>query len=197
VRLSLCALIVWILCLLIPGMTIAADKKSTKSLPRDQQSKIAQSGAPPHISKDATIMVYGEDGKLVETKKGTNGFTCIPSIENAPEPDPVCMDQAVQQWANDFLSGAPKPTNTVPGIAYMAKGGYHWMKDGKSLMKEEPGAKLVKEPAHWMIMWPFEAEAAKLPIQPNPGGAWIMFEGTPYAHLMIYQDPMKLRASEK
>jgi hypothetical protein len=47
-----------------------------------------------------------------------------------------------------------------------------------------------------MIMWPFEAEAAKLPIQPNPGGAWIMFEGTPYAHLMIYQDPMKLRASE-
>lgn len=191
-KLSRGLVFVSLLCVALLSVAVAAEKKATKSLPKDQQMKIAQTAAPSHISKDATIMVYGDDGKLVEAKKGSNGFTCIPAIENAPEPDPVCMDPAVQQWASDFLSGAPKPTNTVPGVAYMAKGGYHWMKDGKALLKEEPGAKLVKEPAHWMIIWAFQAEAAKLPTHPNPGGAWIMFEGTPYAHLMIYQDPMKM-----
>jgi hypothetical protein len=28
---------------------------------------------------------------------------------------------------------------------------------------------------------------------PNPGGAYVMFDGTPYAHLMVYQDPNKLK----
>jgi hypothetical protein len=191
-KLTLSVLIISLSCVALLSAAGAAGKKATKSLPKDEQMKIAQSAAPPNISKDATVMVYGEDGKLVEAKKGTNGFTCIPSIENGPKPDPMCMDQAVGQWANDFMSGAPKPTNTVPGVAYMAKGGYHWTKDGKMLIKEEPGAKPVKEPAHWMIMWPFEADAAQLPTEPNPGGVWIMFAGTPYAHLMIYQDPMKM-----
>ena len=86
-----------------------------------------------------------------------------------------------------------KPTNTVPGIAYMARGGNHWEKDGKVLMKQEPGAKLVKEPPHWMLMWPFESKAEKFPNAPNQAGAYIMFDGTPYAHLMIYQDPMKMK----
>ena len=60
-------------------------------------------------------------------------------------------------------------------------------------MNEEPGAKLVKEPPHWMLMWPFESEAEKLPTIPNASGVYIMFDGTPYAHLMVYQDPMKMK----
>lgn len=48
---------------------------------KGEQIKIAESAAPARISKDATIMVYGTDGKLMEAKKGSNGFTCIPSIE--------------------------------------------------------------------------------------------------------------------
>ena len=75
----------------------------------------------------------------------------------------------------------------------MAKGGYHWQKGGKILMEEEPGAKLVKEPPHWMIMWPFSADASKLPSLPNAGGAYVMFDGNPFAHLMIYQDPNKMK----
>jgi hypothetical protein len=33
----------------------------------------------------------------------------------------------------------------------------------------------------------------KLPVAPNPSGVYIMFEGTPYAHLMVYQDPRKMK----
>jgi hypothetical protein len=160
---------------------------------KEELIKLALSAAPAHIAKDATVMIPGEDGKLVEVQKGTNGFTCIPDVDGMSVPDPLCADQAAWQWANDLLSDAPKPTNTVPGVAYMAKGGWHFEKDGKILMKNEEGAKAMKEPPHWMIFWPFDAKTSGLPTLPNSLGTYIMFDGTPYAHLMIYQDPKKLK----
>jgi len=74
----------------------------------------------------------------------------------------------------------------------MAHGRSHFEKGGKVVMSGE-GAKVVKEPPHWMVMWPFESAATKLPTYPNLSGVYIMFEGTPYAHLMVYQDPRKMK----
>ena len=186
--------------LIMPAITTAGDKpskksatvKEVKSMSEKDQTALALSGAPPHIAKEAGIMIYGADGKLTETKKSANGFTCIPSVMNLPDPDPMCMDAAVQQWMTDLMEKAPKPTNTVPGIAYMARGGSHFEKDRKVVMSGD-GAKIVKEPPHWMVMWPFDAAATKLPTAPNPSGVYIMFEGSPYAHLMVYQDPRKMK----
>lgn len=169
----------------------AADKGAHRST--DELIKIALSGAPPHISKDAAVIVPGADGKMVEAKKGSNGFTCMPWVDTPDTPDPMCMDAAVGQWVGSLMNNEPKPSNTVPGIAYMGRGGQHWEKDGAVLMKTEPGAKAVKEPAHWMLMWPFDAKASGLATLPNPSGVWIMWAGTPYAHLMIEQDPAKIK----
>lgn len=166
---------------------------AVKSMSQDEQIKLALSAAPPRIAKDAAVLVWGEDGKLKEAKGGTNGFTCVPTVMNFPEPDPMCMDAAAKQWLDGIMNNAPKPANTVPGIAYMAKGGSHWEKNGQVVMKEEPGAQIVKEPPHWMVMWPFDAKTAMLPTASNPSGVYIMFDGSPYAHLMIYQDPRKMK----
>ena len=172
-------------------VSLRAENK--KPMSKDKLIKLALSAAPAYIAKDAAVMIPGDDGKLVEVRKGSNGFTCIPTVNNRPEADPMCFDAAVGQWVDALMSNAPKPTNTVPGISYMARGGMHWEKDGKILMKEEAGAKLVKEPPHWMIMWPFDSKASGLPTLPNPGGVYVMFDGTPYAHMMVYQDPKKLK----
>jgi hypothetical protein len=186
--------------LLVPAIASAGDrpshKKSTvkdvKAMSEKDQTALALSAAPARISKDAGVMIYGADGKLTEAKKGTNGFTCIPTVMNLPVPDPICMDAASNQWMTDVMNNAPKPSNTVPGIAYMARGGSHFEKNGKVVMAGE-GAKVVKEPPHWMVMWPFDPAASQLPTVPNPSGIYIMFEGSPYAHLMIYQDPNKMK----
>ena len=175
------------------GHEMGGGKNGIKGMSQEEQIKLALSAAPEWIAKDAGVMLPGEDGKLAEVKKGTNGFTCIPTVNNRPVPDPMCMDSAVMQWVNDLIGKAPKPSNTVPGISYMGRGGWHWEKDGKILMDQEPGAKLVKEPPHWMVMWPFDAQASGMPTMPNPGGVYVMFNGTPYAHLMVYQDPHKLK----
>ena len=167
--------------------------KDVKSLSEHAQVTLALSAAPARITKDAAVMVYGEDGKLKEVRPGTNGFTCVPSVMNLPIPDPMCMDAAVKQWLDDVGSGASKPSNTVPGIAYMARGGSHWEKHGEILMKKEAGAKVAKEPPHWMVMWPFDSKTSMLLNKPNPSGVYLMFDGTPYAHLMIHQDPKKMK----
>jgi hypothetical protein len=184
----------------VTATAIAAEKggkkghgKDVKTMSQEQQIKLAESAAPTRISKEATIMVYGPDGKLAEARKGSNGFTCIPTVNFRPEADPMCFDAAVGQWVDALVNKKDKPNNTVPGVSYMARGGYHWEKGGKILMEEEPGAKLVKEPPHWMIMWPFSAAETKLPSLPNSSGAYVMFDGNPYAHVMIYQDPKKMK----
>lgn len=186
--------------LMMPAVTMAGDKpskkgatvKEVKAMSEKDQTALALRAAPAYIAREAGVMIYGADGKLTETRKSANGFTCIPTVMNLPDPDPMCMDAAVQQWMTDLMNNAPKPTNTAPGIAYMAHGGSHFEKGGKVVMSGE-GAKIVKEPPHWMVMWPFDAAATKLPTAPNPSGVYIMFDGSPYAHLMVYQDPKKMK----
>jgi len=187
-----------VLCLGLATLVTAGEKqgkaaKNVPSMSQEEQIKLALSAAPPHIVKDAAVLVFAADGKLKEGRPGTNGFTCIPTVMNLPDPDPMCMDAAVKQWWEDLMKNAPKPSNTMPGIAYMARGGSHWEKDGRVLMQEESGAKIVKEPPHWMIVWPFEAKTTMLPTAPNPSGVYVMFDGTPYAHVMVYQDPRKMK----
>lgn len=170
-----------------------ASVKEVKTMSEKEQTALALSAAPPHISKEAGVMVYGADGKLTEVKKSENGFTCIPTVLNLPDPDPMCMDGAAHQWMTDIMNNAPKPSNTIPGIAYMARGGSHFEKNKKVVMQKEAGAVVVKEPPHWMVMWPFDPAETKLPTAPNPSGSYIMFDGSPYAHLMVYQDPGKMK----
>ena len=169
-----------------------ASVKEVKAMSEKEQTALALSAAPKHIAREAGVMVFGADGKLTEVRKSENGFTCIPTVMNLPDPDPICMDGAAHQWMTDIMNNAPKPSNTIPGIAYMAKGGSHFEKNKKVVMQKEAGAIVVKEPPHWMVMWPFDPTATKLPTAPNPSGSYIMFDGSPYAHLMVYQDPRKM-----
>ena len=84
-----CAFSLLLACsLLVPAVASAGDrpshKKSTvkdvKAMSEKDQTTLALSAAPARISKDAGVMIYGADGKLTEAKKGTNGFTCIPTV---------------------------------------------------------------------------------------------------------------------
>jgi len=40
-----------------------------------------------------------------------------------------------------------------------------------------------------MIMWPFDPATTGLSTTPKKTGSWIMWSGTPYAHLMVNQVP--------
>jgi hypothetical protein len=161
-------------------------------IPADFAQK-AQTGAPAAISANATVAHIDAAGKAVHiVRQGTNGFTCslLPDGSDAP----ICADAQGWQWVVDAFTGKPQPTNTAPGIAYMAAGGtHHETPEGAIVMAAGANTKAVSEPPHWMLMWPVDAKTSGLPTKPTAGGVYIMYAGTPYAHLMVYQDPNKLR----
>ena len=65
--------------------------------------------------------------------------------------------------------------------------------DGKIEMMPSAKTHNVKEPPHWMLMWPLDPAKTGLPTRPNASGAYVMFAGTPYAHVMVYENPARMK----
>ena len=173
---SLSFLLAALLLAVLPGH--AAETKEAKI-------RRALSAAPANIAKDAKVMDMDEQGNMTLLRDGTNGFTCIPGHPGVVGEDSMCADGPSMQWMNDLIAHKPKPTNTVPGVIYMLAGGTDWSGSDPFATSGTP----IKEPPHWMIMWPFDPASSGLPTTPKATGTWIMYAGTPWAHLMINQRP--------
>jgi hypothetical protein len=179
------------LCLLSSPLLAQAGTPSKEAT--EEFAGEAREGAPAHISDQAGIVRMDPKGKVTPVSQSKNGFTCtLMSDENR---SPVCADERGFAWLVSAISQKPQPPAIdKPGIAYMAKGAIHYeTSDGKMVMMPGAGTKEVREPPHWMIIWPFDSASTGIPTRPNAGGTYIMFAGTPYAHLMVYQDPKMLK----
>ena len=145
----------------------------------------ALSAAPADIAKSAKVVDRDDQGNETVLREGTNGFTCYPGHPGVVGDVTYCANAAALQWEKDMMEHKPKPTNTEPGIEYMLQGGTDWSATDPYATSGTP----ITEPAHWMILWPFDSAATGLPTQPKQTGTWIMWAGTPYSHLMINQHP--------
>ena len=165
--------------------------------------------APEFIAEGATVY-DGPGGNLL--REGTNGWTCLPANprgmsdpENgwvdAHEAMPACGDAEFFKWVTAYFAG------TEPGVE-MEKDGYAWMLHGD--MGEDNTKPMVmnKEDAaegHWIESGPHLMRMPKDPTSLdgmttdfNSGEPYVMFAGTPYAHVMYpvgdyykYQDMVK------
>jgi|SRR5271170_3865202 len=151
------------------------------------QAKIARalSAAPADVARSAQVVDKDAQGKIIVLREGTNGFTCVPGNPNVIGDPPTCRDAASMRWAADFKARKPKPTNTVPGITYMLAGATQHS-DSDPFDTTSPAMHVGP---HWMIMWPFDPKATGLPISHKDKGAYIMWAGSPYAHLHIMGGP--------
>jgi hypothetical protein len=151
------------------------------------QAKIerAMSAGPPEIARSAKIIDKDAQGRTIVLRPGSNGFTCMPGNPNVIGDPPMCADGPSMQWAKDFAAHKPKPTNTVPGITYMLAGATQ-RSDSDPYDKSSPG---ITVGPHWMIMWPFDANATGLPTKHRDTGAYIMWAGSPYAHVHVMGRP--------
>ena len=174
---------------LVGAVLLPAASHAQATMTDAQFTKLAESGAPAAIStKAAVVRIDGAKKTTAQVRVGSNNFTCsvIPDGTNAP----FCGDANAWAWFEAAFTGKPKPPNTAPGISYMAQGGTHYeTPTGEIMMEPGPTTKNVSEPPHWMLMWAFDAASSGLPTKPNQSGVYIMFAGTPYAHLMVYQNP--------
>jgi hypothetical protein len=173
----------------------AEDTKAmtTKSMAKPTMSKTAKiknamMAAPASIAKDATIMDWPEKegGEMTMLKQGTNDWTCMPNDPNTPANDPMCLDKMGMEWGKAWMSHQD-PKLTAPGFGYMLLGGGSASNTDPFAMKPKEGETWLKEPPHIMY---FPVSGEKLDETAfssdiKSGKPWIMFGGSPYAHLMI------------
>ena len=180
--------------ILVTGMnfrTAAKAKMPVQNSPTDAsdttQAKIARamSAGPTDFARSARIVDTDAQGNMVVLREGSNGFTCMPGNPKVIGEPPKCADAASMQWAADFKAHKPKPTNMVPGITYMLAGATQ-RSDSDPYDKT---SEAITVGPHWMIMWPFDPKTTGLPTAHKPTGAYVMWAGSPYAHLHVMGRP--------
>ncbi len=161
--------------------------QSAKPKPEPAQIKIrrALSAGPENIAKDATVAEPDGHGGLRILRPGTNYFTCMPGDPSGVGMPAMCEDKVALQWNKDRADGKPGPTTKVPGIEYMLAGATQ-RSDSDPFDKTDPPIKIGP---HWMILWPFDPKTSGLPTTHKPTGAYIMYAGTPWAHVHVMGTP--------
>ena len=145
----------------------------------------AMSAGPDDIARSARIIDTDANGNTVVLREGNNGFTCMPGNAEVIGEPPMCVDAPSLQWFADAKAHKPKPTNTAPGITYMLAGATQ-RSDSDPNDHTSPA---IHVGPHWMIMWPFDPKTTGLPTTHRDHDAYIMWAGSPYAHLHVMGRP--------
>lgn len=145
----------------------------------------AESAAPAAVGKDATIIAINDDGSTRTVRKGTNGFTCMADSPATPGPDPMCADANAMEWIGAWLGHKDPPTGKV-GFMYMLEGGTDASNTDPYATKPTAENNWVKTGPHVMVVGD-TAMLANYPASPQPDTTkpYVMWSGTPYAHLMV------------
>jgi hypothetical protein len=145
----------------------------------------AMSAAPASIGRGATIVAMGADGTMRTVRRGRNGFTCMADNPASPGPDPMCMDANSTEWAMAWIGHHTPPQNSV-GLMYMLAGGTDASNTDPYAERPGRGQRWVSTGPHLMVV------GSESLLRGYPSGAhpdttrpYVMWAGTPYAHLMI------------
>ncbi len=160
---------------------------------QDQRAIVtARKAAPTPIASDATVAV-NENGRLRVVLKGSNGWTCLPSMATTAATGqttaaPICVDGNGVVWIQAWLDHKPPPENRT-SVAYMMQ--------GEAGSASDPYAKTDTQSADWIQVGPHVMVMGARAMQeglsasaPSKAGIdttkpFLMWPGTPYEHLMI------------
>jgi hypothetical protein len=153
----------------------------------DAMIKSALSAAPAAVGKDASVMIGDGKGGMVTAKTGTNGFICMPDDPGTPGNDPMCLDQNSMLWIQAYMTHATPPDGKV-GIGYMLQGDSQASNLDPYATTPAAGNTWVVDGPHMMIFNSLALNAAyphDATLTPDVTHPYVMFPGTPYAHLMV------------
>jgi hypothetical protein len=170
-----------------PADALAPAQSSAVDAGETVQAKIARamSAGPASVARGARITDTDAQGQIVVLRQGNNGFTCIPRNPKVVADPSMCVDAPALPWYADAKAYKPKLTNAAPGITYMLAGATQRSDSGPHDTTSTP----IEIGPRWMIMWPFDPKTTGLPTKHKATGAYIMWAGSPYAHLHIMGRP--------
>jgi hypothetical protein len=178
-----------IMSVLLVGCSSQPTAESQASAPaaanENDMISLALSAAPADIAANATVVEPGDDGQMKELRAGTNGWVCM------AHPEVMCLDKPWQEWADAWMNKRT-PNVTTIGIGYMLQGDTGASNTDPFATVQTPENQWVVTPAHIMVLTPDTRQLDALPTDPSNGGPFVMWKGTPYAHIMVPTEPMPL-----
>ena len=151
----------------------------------NEKIRRARLSGPSQVTANATVAEMDAQGHYTILVKGTNDWVCFPGNENVVGDVPMALDPMGMQWFMDLVARKAKPTNTSPGLIYMLCGAYQHSYTDPFDRTSPP----IPIGPHWMLIWPFDANAVGMSTVMRDAGTLVMFAGTPYAHLHICGSP--------
>ena len=158
----------------------------TSTMTREQKIANAMSAAPSPVSGKATILDWpAKEGDAPPVlRQGTNGWRCFSDMPMTEGNDPMCLDAQWMNWVDAYMT-KKAPRITAVGIGYMiAPGGAHGSNTDPFATAASPDNAWAHHPPHMMILVPDLKSLDALPTDPANGGPYVMFKGTPYAHII-------------
>jgi hypothetical protein len=146
----------------------------------------ATSAAPAAIGSNATVLDWPaeEGGEMAQLRAGTNGWTCMPDMPDTPADDPMCLDGPWMAWAAGWMSRT-EPDVKGLGLAYMLQGGSDASNTDPYATEPDPATGWIMSGPHVMIVVPDPAMLDGMTTDHTSGGPYVMWKGTPYAHVMM------------
>lgn len=94
------------------------------------------------------------------------------------------MDKAWLAWGDAWMNKKPFKADQA-GIAYMLAGDSGASNTDPFADKKTAGNQWIVEGAHIMLLLPDAAQLDAFPTDPQKGVPYVMWKGTPYAHVMV------------
>ena len=176
-----------LLLLVVVSLVVAQDDVAAKI-------ENAMSAGPMDVAQNATIVDtdLDENGDWIILREGDNGWTCMPALPFTPANDPACFDEMWMVW-NEALFAGTDPDITAPGLAYMLQGGSDASNTDPFAMEPAEGEDWVYSPPHVMLLYPEPLDTMIFTTDPDWGGPYVMWAGTPFEHIMM---PVAMEAED-
>ena len=174
-----------------------AKPSATTIAPIEEQIAAAVLPLPAESRSTATVLGYNMDGKLTQLRKGTGVMTCLADDPKLPQFHVACYHDAMEPFMargrelrtsgvtgtqvdsvrfREAKSGALKIPAQASSLYSLTGGAGFDPKTGTA-----PGARWL-----YVVYIPYATAATTgLSEKPQEGAPWIMFAGTPKAHIMF------------
>lgn len=166
--------------------------------PRDQQIAGAVTPLPESMRAGAAVMGYDASFKLTTIRPGTNGMICLADDPRQPDFHPACYHESMEPFMarGRELRASGVKGDQVDTVRFAE------VKAGKLKMPTQPASlyqifggpnsfnpatgAVTDAQALFVVYTPFATEKSTgLSAQPRKVGPWLMFPGTPKAHIMM------------
>jgi hypothetical protein len=143
--------------------------------------RLALSAAPESVAAHATVADL--DGTIL--REGSNGWVCMPDDPEVPNNAPMCLDAPWRGFMDAYMHKRT-PSFTGVGFGYMLQGDFPVSNTDPFATAPTADNQWVADAGpHIMMIVSDAAVTEDLPTDPENGGPWVMWKGTPYEHVMI------------